>query len=324
MILVLSFDTFEQGTDPVIDWLIYHKADFTRITIADIVNRNQNWRVNITNGELLLNGANIADKVNVIWYRRFLFDFSLRIDPDHSQYSKLNTAVKQELKVFFNYLCKALEGKKWLPHYTAFGLDELELLKKARECGLNVPETIVTNSREELLNFYDACGSGIITKSITDESKSYFTDGDNSYFSYTHSFRREEITELEPWFFPSLFQQKVEADFELRVFYLDGEFYSTAIIIADDKREVDRKLYNSSKLTHQVVYQMPVELEAKLHHFMQQAGMNTGCLDLIKDKNGDYYFLEVNVVGQYLSQSVKCNYSLDQKIAEWLMKHDKN
>ena len=35
MILALSFDHYEQGTDPVIDWLIYHKADFVKVTIQD-------------------------------------------------------------------------------------------------------------------------------------------------------------------------------------------------------------------------------------------------------------------------------------------------
>ena len=39
---------------------------------------------------------------------------------------------------------------------------------------------------------------------------------------------------------------------------------------------------------------------------------------------GTYYFLEVNVVGQYLLQSINCNYKIEKIIAEWLLKNDCN
>ena len=42
MIVVLSYNWYEQGTDPVIDWLIYHKANFVKITIQDLLNKTEN------------------------------------------------------------------------------------------------------------------------------------------------------------------------------------------------------------------------------------------------------------------------------------------
>ena len=36
MILILGTSSYEQGTNPVIDWLIHYKAAFIKITIEDL------------------------------------------------------------------------------------------------------------------------------------------------------------------------------------------------------------------------------------------------------------------------------------------------
>jgi hypothetical protein len=50
---------------------------------------------------------------------------------------------------------------------------------------------------------------------------------------------------------------------------------------------------------------------------MQQLNINCGSLDFIKNKN-DFYFLEINPVGQFLGLSAICNYLLEKEIAEYL------
>ena len=52
---------------------------------------------------------------------------------------------------------------------------------------------------------------------------------------------------------------------------------------------------------------------------MADLNLNTGSIDLIKTKNNDYFFLEVNPCGQYESLSFNCNYQLNKKIATWLI-----
>lgn len=47
--------------------------------------------------------------------------------------------------------------------------------------------------------------------------------------------------------------------------------------------------------------------------------LNTGSIDMIKCKNGNYYFLEINPCGIYEGISNACNYNLNKKIAEWLI-----
>jgi hypothetical protein len=55
---------------------------------------------------------------------------------------------------------------------------------------------------------------------------------------------------------------------------------------------------------------------------MKTLNLNTGSLDILKKKTGEYVFLEVNPVGQYGHPSHYGNYELGKVIAQWLIKKD--
>ena len=55
---------------------------------------------------------------------------------------------------------------------------------------------------------------------------------------------------------------------------------------------------------------------------MKSLDLKTGSIDMILTPEGDYYFLEVNPVGQFSMTSSPCNYNLEKRIAEYLMKYD--
>lgn len=322
MIAVLSFDTFEQGTNPVIDWLLHYRADFVRIGINDICRTSLPWNAKLEQPAIHIGSRNLVEEINVIWYRRFFHDFKLGINTSAPHHNLLEAGAKSEMRALFNYCCQVFREKKWLPHYNSFMHDEPGVLLEAASVGLRVPRGIITNNKQDLLSFNAACPSGIITKAMTDEGKSYYRLQEEVYFSHTYALQQNSLQALEEQFFPSLFQERIEASYELRIFYLDGDFYSTAILCQGKMvGEPDRKLYDKKAL-HQVCYKLPAEVEKQLDTLMRRLGMNTGCIDMIRGVDGKYYFLEVNVVGQYLSQSVKCNYYLEEKIAKWLIEHD--
>ncbi len=52
---------------------------------------------------------------------------------------------------------------------------------------------------------------------------------------------------------------------------------------------------------------------------MDNLGLDTGSIVLIKSKDDQWYFLEVNPVGQFGMVSYPCNYYLERKIAEYLV-----
>ena len=53
---------------------------------------------------------------------------------------------------------------------------------------------------------------------------------------------------------------------------------------------------------------------------MEDLKLETGSLDLIKTPDGRIVFLEVNPVGQFGMISKPCNYHLERKVAEFLIR----
>ena len=124
-------------------------------------------------------------------------------------------------------------------------------------------------------------------------------------------------------FFPTLFQKNIEKEYEIRTFYLQGRFYSSAIFSQKDPTtSIDFRNYNKSFPNRMVPYRIPEALELQVEQLMQELDLDTGSIDFIKGVDGKFYFLEVNPVGQYGFVDVPCNYNINKIIAEELMKKD--
>jgi glutathione synthase/RimK-type ligase-like ATP-grasp enzyme len=137
--------------------------------------------------------------------------------------------------------------------------------------------------------------------------------------SGTHLLTIDNIDNISNHFFPTYFQKYIEKEFELRIFYLKGKFYSMAIFSQNDiKTTIDYRNYNKEKPNRNIPFQLPKDLEKKLHFFMKKSALDTGSIDMIKDTNGQYVFLEVNPVGQFDWLSINCNYYIEEKIAYFL------
>src|SRR3546814_18191858 len=72
MILVLSSDMYEQGTDPVVDWLAYYGAPFLRLSMGQLIYGKTGVVVDVDKESLLVNNVNIREEVNVVWFSRML------------------------------------------------------------------------------------------------------------------------------------------------------------------------------------------------------------------------------------------------------------
>ena len=316
MILVLTYSMYEQCTDPVIDWLIYEKIPFFKLNLEDLVTKKVTYTVDIYNNDIIIDGNSIKDKIDVIWYRRF---YSILDYFEHDELDKtlvqLNEEADSEIKTFLEYLKHFFKDKKIMPEMPTYGENKLIFLDYAKKAGLNCPQTIITNNKKELVEFYLKCKKKIISKPMY--FSNYFVKEQFTYSIYTTSYDDEMINSIPDYFFPTLFQEKVTSVHEIRSFYLDGKIFSTGAICVDNNKNIDLKLnYNSNDL-HWVTYQLPKKIELKLINFMNSINLNTGSIDILRTES-DFVFIEVNPVGQYLAPSNYCNYYLEYEIKEWL------
>ena len=140
---------------------------------------------------------------------------------------------------------------------------------------------------------------------------------------YTSEVQEEDFELIDDTIFPSLFQRKIAKEYEIRSFFIDGQFYSMAIFSQKNAQtKVDFREYDHEVPNQTSTYQLPGSVQEKLTRLMEALKLDTGSIDLIRTLDGEYVFLEVNPVGQFDNVSYFCNYNLEKIIAQALINRD--
>jgi len=327
MILILS-NNFDPSTSDVINWLDYQDVKWFRINETDKISL-----INIeignsddSNVAILVNDEQRIDLRNVdaYWYRRGYLAKSEKwrrfryTDSNFLQSSIYNTLQDDDQNAF-EYLHHFLQdNKRNINSYLSGKNNKLYYLSKAVESGFMVPKTIVCTTKAELLSFYNNNAGKIICKSINEGF--FFKSDDYKYFSHTNLVKLIEIESASETFFPSLFQRYIEKFIELRIFYCHDKIYSLAIFSQNNATtKIDIKNFDEDLPNREVSFCLPAHMVQKITKFMKNIQLNSGSLDMIITPANEYYFLEVNPVGQYGNVSRSCNYKIDKFMAEYLI-----
>ncbi|HEY6901367.1 MAG TPA: hypothetical protein VI233_12010 [Puia sp.] len=320
MIVVLSYDTFEQGTEGVLEWLAYLGADFLKITMKDIFRQEADVYIDVDLQRLYVNGVDITDDIRVFFYRRLHSPFLLEdpiANPFRRQIEELTT---NESNTIVRYLAHIFRNKVWLPEFGSAHVNKLVVTQMARELGLEVPRTRIINNKKNLREFYCSTSAGLITKPAA--GVSYFVLSATTYFPYTTLLDQAAIDVLPDHFFPSLFQERIEKEYEIRCFFLEDEYYSLALLISSGEHSIDIKEQSEPGQKRWVNYRLPDTVIEKIARLMKKLRLNTGSIDIIRKPTGEYVFIEVNTVGQYGHGSYYGNFDLERRIAQWLISKD--
>lgn len=200
------------------------------------------------------------------------------------------------------------------PH--RMGLNRIHILDMAKEIGLNVPDyAVITNYNQ--LEKLDNISDDFVSKAISNGIYDFF--GHDAYYSYTEARNKADFVNKDIKLFPSLVMSLIKKSFEIRSFYLNGEFYSMAIFSQRNKQtSIDFRKYCTELPNKNEPFKLPYDVEEKLDKLYKKLDLNTGSADFIVDNDGNYVFLEINPVGQFQMTSLPCNYNLEQKIANYL------
>ncbi len=315
MILIQSINE-DLSTNEVIKWLIKYDAEFIRLNniteISDIKFIDNSFEITLGN-KTRIN----LNNVDAYWYRRG--DFAVLPKTPRLKSAKFQNSYHQHLyrenKALYDFFINHLKNK-------TFSIGDIDLcqnvnkninIQKAKELGLDVPESIITTEKRDVIEF---CGKfkNIITKSINHTFS--YTSNERIYQSYTESITPEIIDQMTDKFQATLFQQEIKKEIEVRSFYLKGKFYSMAIFSQNDNQtSTDFRVYNDDKPNRNVPFQLPKEIENKLNKLMQALKYESGSIDIIYGTDKKFYFLEINPIGQFSMVSFPCNYYLEKEIA---------
>jgi len=177
------------------------------------------------------------------------------------------------------------------------GEDKLRQMKLAREAGMRVPETLVSNDPDAVRAFYHRLDGNVVTKMLTPFEISM---GRPERFVYTSRVSEADLEDLEGLrYSPMVFQEMIPKDVELRVAYVDGETY-TGIIDAGETRKGQVDWRRSEQGTARWVSgDVPDALRDQMKRFMGEMGLIFGAFDFIRTPDGAHVFLEVNPAGEW-------------------------
>lgn len=328
MVLILSYDGYEQGTEGVIDWLLYYDHPFLRASANALLRPNSDWRISIHDGQISYRGVDLVEEIGAVFFRRFEAEVPYHEVGDAAVSRQLQQELRGEAERLTTFVADSLADKFWLPTISAANraANKLSTLTLAYTCGLAVPRSHICRSRTEVAALLDDDPKGWITKPI--EYCGYYSRDKFAYTTFTSQLGPQNIAELPERFHPSLLQECINPWCEVRAFYLMGQFFSEATITKGNTTNLgdtvfmDVKLKGTDAETRYIPYQLPQEVEEKLDRLMRKLELNTGSIDLIVSEDGEYYFLEVNPGGQFSAPSERANYHLEKRVAETLIEQD--
>lgn len=298
MILIIS-DNNERTTTEIIRWLITLKKEFIRINddeIFEIKTRSKRIYLESKKNRFFI------DEIHSVWYRRG----GLRFVRNKYNDPTIDIHMNEHQHWLEDYVKNYLETKKHINKESKYHINKLIVLDLAKEVGLNVPKYFLAENTDDIIL------NKTIIKTIAGNGILEFRDYNG--FMYT-SLVNEKINSN---FFITFFQEKIEKDFEIRTFYLNSKIWSMAIFSQNDNQtKVDYRKYNHQKPNRNVPYNLPCDIENKIRELMNSLDLNSGSIDFIKSGE-QFYFLEVNPIGQFGNVSYYCNYQLDYILAQEL------
>lgn len=325
MVLILTGDG-DISSDLVVNILDNLKHPFFRINSFDLLEQDFYISVSNINKRLVVRGTEIdISSVGAVWYRKFGFFRKSKVYNSVKERfgSDFADNISKEFSAVLGSVIGLLKDKPWLTYPDAININKLEVLLEAKEVGLEIPDSHILTSKssfdkEETVNSF-------ITKSIKDPWIIRNTKNHSDiYTMFTSVIDDNNISEMPSSYFPSLVQRKIDKEYEVRVFFLIRKFYSMAIFSQmDDQTKVDFRRYNWNVPNRTVPYQLPKEIEKKLMKLTKKLNLNCCSIDLIKGKDGKYYFLEINPTGQFGMVDFPCNYNLHYNVAKTLADMDK-
>jgi ATP-GRASP peptide maturase of grasp-with-spasm system len=329
MILIFS-NTRDKSTNDVIHWLLHYNYPFKRINGHDkLVDFNLSLNDKEIELELffeLETGEQEVvrfSEIDTVWYRRGTLNFEVDLDYENLELKKaILKNLNWDWTTIKEFIFFALKSKRSLGYYYhEVNNNKLINLMIAQQCGLQIPNSLVSTQKAAILNIVQHKS---ITKCLKYGVKAV-TEKERIEGSLTKKVTASQVEFYDDSIAPSFLQEMVDKFVELRVFFFKDRLFPMAIFSQGDKQTaLDFRNYNQDKPNRNIIYKLPKEIEEKIRQFTKKANLDTGSIDIILTPQDEYVFLEVNPVGQFGWVSFYCHYNLEKEIAKYLMNDETN
>jgi hypothetical protein len=269
------------------------------------------WRFNtdtsLSSIELSYDGGDPRLRCGSNWYRTADFENVWYRRPEKLKDSLFDNS--PEAQFALDEWSEALEGyfahipmAKWMNHPSCnvAASHKIAQLSVARSLGLLVPDTVVTQTPSQLQEFFARHSGSIITKPM---GRGYLERPDDEHDSlvYTNPVLQGHLDSLNDLpLCPTLFQQRIDKCADVRITVVDDCIHAVKLFAHDDdgSQRCDIRRDNMKDVVYQPIA-LPQDIERKLTRLMRHYSLRFAAIDMVVDKDGQWYFLEVNPGGQW-------------------------
>lgn len=240
-------------------------------------------------------GGARADEVRAVWCRHLWAPDLSGAELD----ARFVEGCARESAAAFEGFLDGLAGARWInaPAADRSAASKPLQLRVARELGLAVPRTLVTNDPERARAFHDEVGGRLVAKLLTRLT----TSMEKSSFSVpTSAVSADDLEHLDLLrYSPMVFQERLEKDVELRIACVGDELFVGAI---DASGSAAGAVDWREALPGEAAWErgaVPDDVADRLRRLLARLGLVYGAVDLVRTPAGEHVFLEVNPNGEW-------------------------
>jgi hypothetical protein len=247
---------------------------------------------------LRLRGVNDAlenPSPDTVWHRRPMFVLDrARLHPADRDFAEESCRDMRE-----SVLATLAPGAFWVNPQIGRAQAKSKAVQHAFavRAGLRMPDTLYSNDPDEIRSFIREHGGRIVMKPL--RAIPWQSD-DNYFMPYTALLTEEKLVSDDLLrVAPAIYQELVEKAYEVRVTVIGRRMFAAQIHSQQSQfGQIDwRKSYGDLKMSAMV---LPEAVEAACLALLDGLGLVFGCIDFIVTAGGDYIFLEINQMGQFL------------------------
>lgn len=253
--------------------------------------------------------------VSAVWYRRVrtperpedmdagVYDFCLR---------------ESRASLIGGLLAACPPTARWMSAPAAIWTAEHKLwqLAVARDCGFEIPETVVTNDADEARRAFARFDGEMIAKPVRTGYVEVSGTPHSIFTSAVSAGDLEDMTGAD--LSPVIFQPLIPKRCDVRVTVVGENIFAAEIDSqGDPSARVDWRRTDDPELPHRQVA-LSTEVEEQIRSFMRRLDLEFGALDFVATPSGRLVFLEVNPNGQWLWLDDKLGLGISDAIARWL------
>lgn len=271
----------------------------------------------------IIYNSETLDNISGVWYRkpRSISPETLPVADNFKRYSQ------GSIERLASQLQVAFPEATWVSSYFAIqqASNKTLQLRIARQCGFNIPPTVITSDKQEAKAFIRTY-SPSVSKPLT---TAFPMVNDRQKVLVTTQIGNGFMPNLDSLHLaPSIFQQALDVSVEVRATVVGKRVFAASVRsdmpsdsehnehIRDHIRDNRYGHYEGS--VHISSFSLPEDIAYKCIAHVQALGLNFGAIDLVLDKKGIWWFLENNPNGQWAYIEDATGLPIGKAIAELL------